>query len=286
MSFANFHTHTEFCDAIDSAEEMVEAAVREGYVYLGLSSHAELPFETDWTMKQGRLPEYLALLDRLREKYRESLQLYSGLEVDYIPGRTSARKTLFQEANLDFMISSIHYLGNLPNGEEWSIDESDNLFFIGLKSLYQENGLALAKHFFRTTCEMIELGGFDIVGHIDKIAQYNIDNCYFNVSDKAYKSSIEECFQLAKERDIMIEVNTKEIERRGMSFPSYTHFPLLKEKKIRIVLNSDTHRSNCLSTGRAETAQALRRAGIRSQWILHNHRWTEVGIEEDGGIGW
>ena len=44
MIKTNYHTHTEFCDAKNTAEEMVLAAIEKNFSILGFSSHAMYPF--------------------------------------------------------------------------------------------------------------------------------------------------------------------------------------------------------------------------------------------------
>ena len=45
MILTDFHTHTRFCDGKNTAEEMVNAAIRLGLSKIGFSCHSFTPFD-------------------------------------------------------------------------------------------------------------------------------------------------------------------------------------------------------------------------------------------------
>ena len=81
---SNFHSHCTFCDGRSHPEDFVKFAVARGFRAYGFSSHAPLPFETSWNMTKDDMPEYLAEIDRLKKKYERKIELYVGLEIDYL----------------------------------------------------------------------------------------------------------------------------------------------------------------------------------------------------------
>lgn len=40
MELKNFHTHTTYCDGKNTAEEMILAAINQGFTALGFSGHS------------------------------------------------------------------------------------------------------------------------------------------------------------------------------------------------------------------------------------------------------
>ena len=71
---------------------MARAARAAGYGVLGFSSHAPLPFPTDWNMPLERLDDYAAEIRRLAADWAAEdppLDIYLGLEIDWIEGLRS-----------------------------------------------------------------------------------------------------------------------------------------------------------------------------------------------------
>src|SRR5689334_637571 len=115
--WTNYHTHTSYCDGKKDIEEVVRSAENQGLIALGLSSHAPLPFDRKWCMKRETLPSYLDDIHRIRKQ--TSLELYAGLEADFIPNRISPSDF---KPQLDYVIGSVHFVDELPNGDGWEID--------------------------------------------------------------------------------------------------------------------------------------------------------------------
>ena len=70
-------------------EAAVRAAVAADLSDIGISSHAPLPFATDWNMPLSLLPDYVRQVCDLKEVYKNQIAIWLGAEIDYIPGGTS-----------------------------------------------------------------------------------------------------------------------------------------------------------------------------------------------------
>ena len=55
ISWANYHSHTQYCDGATLPEAYVEEAIRQGFVAYGFSGHASVPFATEWCIPDARL---------------------------------------------------------------------------------------------------------------------------------------------------------------------------------------------------------------------------------------
>lgn len=83
-NLTNYHSHCLYCDGRANMEDFVRFAISDGFTAYGFSSHAPLPFATAWTMEWDNMNDYLSEFNRLKEKYADRIELYVGLEIDYL----------------------------------------------------------------------------------------------------------------------------------------------------------------------------------------------------------
>ena len=97
---ANFHTHSTFCDGKNTPEEMVLAAISQGFSALGFSGHGTTDFDLRYCMRD--MPGYREEIRRLQEKYAGQIQIFLGIEEDaFAPVDRNA---------YDYIIGSAHYI--------------------------------------------------------------------------------------------------------------------------------------------------------------------------------
>ena len=80
---------------------------------------------------------------------------------------------------------------------------------------------------------MVELGGFDILGHADKM-HYNA-SCYRPglLDEPWYDALVRDYFAEIARHGYIVEINTKSYHDLGTFYPNERYFPLLKELGIR-----------------------------------------------------
>ena len=106
---ANYHIHSHYCDGQGKLEEIVIEAIRKGLKYIGISSHAPLPFTTSWTMKPELISKYKQEIQLLKTKYTEKIEILSGLEVDYIPQKINPHSVSITSHKFDYIIVNEHF---------------------------------------------------------------------------------------------------------------------------------------------------------------------------------
>jgi histidinol-phosphatase (PHP family) len=282
MYWSNYHSHNTFCDGRSSMEDFVKFAMAKGVKKYGFSSHAPLPFETFWNMNIDDFGEYEAEFHRLKAKYRGDIELFLGLEMDYINDYFELQHDLYETAHFDYLIGSIHYMDRLSSGDFWCIDGGFDDFYAGLQELFDGDIRQATGRYFEISKLMIEKGGFDIIGHFDKIA-LNASGCIgFNIADSWYKNLVGEVLQLIKSKGLIVEINTKSLGRQGMTYPDMQFFPLMNELQIPIVVNSDCHYPTNVIDGFKPTFRALKRAGFNTMQQLVDGKWQAIEFNERG----
>lgn len=233
MQLSNYHSHCTFCDGRSTPEDFIKFAVAHGFRAYGFSSHSPLPFETFWNMSKDDMPEYLTEIERLKKKYSDRLEIYVGLEIDFLDESYNASIPYFRK---------------------------------------------LVAHYFSSTRRMIEAGGIDIVGHMDKIYM-NGHKCEgFDLQADWYQKPFNDCLHLIAEKGLMVEVNTKNLVKKQEVYPHTDYLHRLRELDIPVMVNSDCHYPDLVNDGRAEAFELLKKAGFKSTRELIGGQWQDVAI--------
>lgn len=281
MQLSNYHSHCTFCDGRSTPEDFVKFAISHGFRAYGFSSHSPLPFETFWNMSKDDMPEYLEEINRLKEKYAGQLEIYTSLEIDYLDETYNPSIAYFQELPLDYRIGSIHFL---PLSEHLSEDNMvciDGAFADYKDSVdrYFEGKISkLVTRYFDSTLQMIEAGGIDIVGHMDKIYM-NGHKCEgFSFDADWYQKPFKAVLDLIAQKGLMVEVNTKNLIKKQQIFPRKEYLGLLKDMNIPVMVNSDCHYPDLVNDGRSEAFEILKDIGFRTTRELIKGSWQDVAI--------
>lgn len=281
MQLSNYHSHCTFCDGRSTPEDFVKFAISHGFRAYGFSSHSPLPFETFWNMSKGDMPEYLAEIDRMKQKYSDRLEIYVGLEIDYLDETYNASIPYFREMPLDYRIGSVHFLPiAYPLTEEnmVCIDGSFNDYKAAVERQYGGAIQKLVAQYFNSTMEMVEAGGIDIVGHIDKIYMNGQKYEGFDFDADWYQTPFNDCLHLIAEKGFMVEINTKNFSKKQETYPRIDYLHRLAKLNIPVMVNSDCHYPDLVNDGRAEVFELLEKAGFTSTRELIKGSWEDVKI--------
>lgn len=276
MNLTNYHSHCSFCDGRAPLEEFIKEAIRQGFTSYGISSHAPLPFSTAWTMDWEQVPAYLDEAQRLKQKYADQIELYIGMEIDYLDEESNPSIARFRELPLDYRIGSVHLLTD--GREVVDIDVSAEVFRTIVDERFGGDLDSVIHLYYNRLLRMMALGGFDILGHADKM-HYNA-SCYRPglLDEPGYEALMRDYFTEIARREIIVEINTKAFYLLGTFFPNERYFRLLHELGIRVQVNSDAHFPEKINTGRPEALAALVQAGYREVMELHQGVWAEMPI--------
>ncbi len=257
-------------------EDFVRFAIAKGVKRYGFSAHAPLPFHTSWNMDLDALPYYKQEFFRLKEKYDTEIELFLGLEVDYIQDVFDSKSNLYDTNDIEYKIGSVHYLDAMPEGGFFSVDGKFYNFQKKLNEIYDGDIRTATRRFFEVSSNMVRNGGFHIVGHLDKIAQNGMNCPGFDISEKWYTGLVTDYLELIKSQEMMIEINTKSFLELGITYPDVHFFPIIKELDIPVMVNSDCHYPDKILDGFQPVYKLLKKAGINTTMELTEKGWSEV----------
>jgi len=277
MIRTNFHTHSLFCDGKDTIEAFVKAALEHDFQRLGFSGHAPVPIDNGFAIRSGSLQNYCDSVRQNQQKYKDQIEVFLGLEADFIPGVSIPFNELRESCGLDYIIGSVHLVSNKESGELWFIDGPDrDIYDLGMKNLFGDDIRAAVSAYFEQVKTMIQQERPDIVGHIDKIKMHNNER-FFSTSDKWYSDLMIEVLEASAEIGAIVEVNPRGVYKGRCEelFPGKEWLPLMKEMGIQVMLNSDAHHPDDLMKEYHSSLDAIRKAGYMKLAV-----WSKNGLEE------
>ena len=254
--YQNLHTHTIYCDGDKTAEEMIKAAIRTGGGSIGFSEHSFVPFDLEYSMKLEDTPAYIGEVKTLKEKYKDSIDVYLGLELDYFTSKTPD--------GLDYIIGTVHHVEK--DDCYITVDGPAEHLFKMAEIHFSGDYYAMAEVYYETVAKIVEKTEADIIGHFDLIAKNNANNCMFDEMHPRYiKAALDAMDQILK-RNNLFEVNTGAMFRRGSPAP-YPSVFLLKELQKRggeVILSSDSHTADSLYYKFDEMTELIKSCGYKS----------------------
>ncbi len=245
----NLHTHTPYCDGRSSIHDMVDEAERIEIKVLGFSSHGPVSLGSPCNIPFANVAQYLA---EIREEAQDcsAVNILCGMEIDYLGKNEGPHSAYFQDLELDYSIGSVHFLRD-RKGEYQDCDGKPERFAKYLKYNFGNDLRYVVDKYYDAYLEMMQTGGFTILGHPDKIAR---NASYIDPDIETYpwyQKWIDTLIDEAAKKDFLMEVNTKIMTREGRIFPAENVLPRVIAANIPIVVNSDAHEASLLTAGRS-----------------------------------
>lgn len=236
----NLHSHTQFCDGHAPMEQMVAGAIDAGLEHYGFSPHGPIPIPSPCNMGADTVEAYKAEVERLRRLHKGEIELYTGMEVDFLGPQWGPHSAEVQAYGLDYIIGSVHFVP-AQDGTYADTDGQPERFRRYVEEVFGGDLRHVVDTFFRQTISMIEAGGLDIVGHFDKIG-LNASCMQPDIEDRPwYARHIADVVDAIAARGLIAEINTKHYARWQRFFPAVRWWPLLRRAGIRVLVNSDAH---------------------------------------------
>ncbi len=277
MNISNYHMHCKYCDGVGEPREYVEEAIRKGFKVIGFSSHAPIPFDNPWTMKEENVNRYIDTIRKLKIEYMDRIDIYIGLETDYFEGDS---RDIFNRYEVDYQIGSVHFFSDYRSNTYFSVDGSAEDFKRTLNEYFDGNIKDLVSSYYEQLIQMIVKHQPDILGHLDVIKKNNGNERYFSEQEKWYVTQIHRLLDVVKNYGTIIEVNTGGITRGYIKepYPSKWILKACKERDIDVMVNSDAHAVEFIDGYFDLAFSYLKEVGYTEVMMLQNGKWRRVRI--------
>lgn len=281
MITTNYHTHNSLCDGKGEIEEYIEAAVNKEFSAIGFSSHAPLPYANEWTLNSEKLEEYLARIRTAKAACSDRIEVYTGLEVDFLPGVLHPRDKHITDLQLDYVIGSVHSLPAAPGRNTWlAVDGPDEEFLTLLNDVHKGSIASLGAEYYHQIREMLRIGGFNILGHIDLIKKKNMKYAYLDESEPWYRNQIDRTLAVLKGSGVILEINTGGMARGATHepYPSPWILTLAAQAGIPIQLNADAHEPGNIDFAYPQARAMAAECGVTEFTVLLKGKWQKIKV--------
>ena len=250
------HSHTEFCDGRATMEAFARKAVAEEFTHYGFSPHSPIPFPSPCNMLRDNVARYDSEFSRISRTYGDRVKFYRSMEIDYLGDHWGAACDYFASLRLDYTISSVHFIPS-QRGEYVDIDGLFENFRKKMTQYFDDDIRYVVEKFYEQSCRMVDAGGFDIIGHLDKIG--NNASCYQEgIEDESwYQALLDDLIDRVINRRLVVEINTKAWSEHRRMFPHIGKWKRLLDAGVPIVINSDVHVPALINAGRDEAYAIL-----------------------------
>ncbi|MBE6714188.1 MAG: PHP domain-containing protein [Ruminococcaceae bacterium] len=219
---ANFHTHTYRCNHAEGADRRyVESAIEAGVRVLGFSDHSPYVGFTDgfysfYRMKPEELWDYVFEIGKLRDEYKNDIEIHIGLEAEYYPRLFPALLEFLRPYGIEYLILGQHYLDDDQNGMyvQWARDEE------GIKKYTDQ------------CIEGLNTGVFSYLAHPDIVG--------FNRMDPVFKREMGRLCDASNALGLPMEVNVLGVLRDRI-YPCEEYLEVCREKGSRMIIGLDAH---------------------------------------------
>lgn len=219
---ANFHTHTTRCHHASGLDrEYVEQAIAGGYQVLGFSDHGPIVRHDGYVSHIRMAPEelegYMASLEALRAEFRGEIELYIGLEVEYMPRFFRETVDFYRQFPIDYLILGQHYFA-----EE------------GLTP-YVADALTDPKYveeYVQAVSDALDTGLFLYQAHTDLLR--------FCGDQGRYWAGMQKILDILKSKNLPVEVNGNGF-REGRHYPNAEFLRMAADNGNPFLIGVDAH---------------------------------------------
>ena len=224
----NYHTHTPRCmHASGDEEEYIKRAVKCGLKTLGFSDHTPYVFGNGFVsharMTPEQMPDYFDTLLRLREKYKDKIDIKIGFEAEYYPKLFDRLIEEYRKYPLEYIILGQHFVGNE------SEPDAVNIF-------NPTSDRGLMKRFTDQCIEALETSRFTYLAHPDCLNFIPLSK-----EDEEFRNSEYERLILSAMRtETPIEINLCGA-RYGRNYPNPSFWRIAGMLGAKTVIGCDAH---------------------------------------------
>ncbi|WP_210365570.1 histidinol-phosphatase [Bacillus sp. REN3] len=229
----DYHNHLERGTlTLEYLKQFTDAAAEKGIEHFGISEHAYHFYQTADILRNSWVDErrfydmddYVKLFE---DAWKQGIDVKMSIEMDYTPGKHAEMERFISSYDFDYVIGSIHWVGDFgidlaEYRDEW--DKRD------VREVYRQ--------YFDQVVTLAESNLFDIIGHLDLVKIFN----YIPAEEEFLLEQYERAANALANSKTCVEISTAGLRKPTQSlYPDKRLLKMCHAKKIPIVLSSDAH---------------------------------------------
>jgi histidinol-phosphatase (PHP family) len=230
----DLHTHHDRCGhASGKIKDYIDSAIDAGMQVIGISDHSPyFAHELDQpqpgiAMARSDFPNYVAEVLRLKEKYKDRIEVLLGVESDFYVDQIELYRSSYVPFPFDYIIGSVHQTRGISifNRNRWT-------------GKSEEEQIVEKKHYYDLIRQSAESGLFQVLGHIDAMKGYF--PLFANIPGA--ENEIDEALKAVAANEISIEINTSgKTKYCGGWYPSDAILERALHFGVDVTFGSDAH---------------------------------------------
>lgn len=230
----NFHTHTYMCGhAEGTIDDYVNESISFGFTSLGISDHAFFPEISHKGMRGefSELSDYIYQFFSAKEHYKDTIRIYLGFEIEFMPKFLSYYDELLTKYKFDYLILGQH----LTYDEDGKILE-----YFSWNNL---NNISGVERYVNDLISGMKTGKFLYVCHPDLFMSY------INEINPSILDAMDAIIEASLKYNVALELNLGGIRFNSLlsfvkgtfTYPNHIFRKKVGEKGAKVVVGYDAH---------------------------------------------
>lgn len=232
MQKFNYHTHTYRCGHAQKGitdEEIVKEFIKKGFNTIAFTDHCpqkeKIDKRKEMRMEYSEKEEYLNSIITLKEKYKDTIKIETGFEVEYLPGQEENLFNLKKETD------------KLILGQHFIYDDNNELKIFRHDEFTDENLIRYAEYVETA----IKKGIPDIIAHPDLYML--VRDVFGEVESKVAKIIC----KVAEKNNIPLEINLTEANlyligrKNKIDYPCKEFWEVASQYNVKVLYGVDAH---------------------------------------------
>ncbi len=255
--------HTPLCKhAWGEPEEYAEQAVKAGLKGIIFTCHCPMPngFWPSVRMAESEFDTYVELVQRAADAFKGRLDIRLGIESEFFPGCEEYISNLHQRADFHYVLGAVH----------WQAKEYLNKFETGTIENFRRT-------YFEHLAKSAESGLYDALAHPDLVKNYHPDSWCFAI----VKNTVAGALDRIAATGVAMELNTSGLNKSYSEMnPGLEMLRMMAERKIPVVVGSDSHRSVRVGEHFVTALNNLAEAGYENVSYFLNRQRIDLPISD------